>query len=59
MLKLATATPLGVYRTSGSLPSRPIKITLLIPAIISSFVEYKIDWSLIQETNFKVNPTSL
>jgi hypothetical protein len=44
MLKLATATPLGVYRTSGSLPRRPIKITLLIPAIISSFVEHQIIW---------------
>ena len=30
ILKLATAEPAGVYRISGSLPNRPISITLLI-----------------------------
>src|SRR5437763_7374740 len=31
MVKFATACPLGVYRTSGSLPRLPIRMTLLTP----------------------------
>src|SRR3989344_4184498 len=36
---LATATPLGVYRISGSAPKFPIKMTLLIPLamLVSSY----------------------
>src|SRR5438270_105399 len=38
MVKFATACPLGVYRTSGSLPRLPMRMTLLtpLPAMLAS-----------------------
>src|SRR5207253_4810353 len=35
-VKFATACPLGVYRTSGSRPRLPIRMTLLTPAMLAS-----------------------